>query len=44
MQPDLLEVLALFQWLGFALLVVAWPVYEVLTLRRRARQAEERAV
>jgi hypothetical protein len=44
MPPQLLEALGLFQWLGFALLVVAWPIYEVLTLRRRARQAEERAV
>ncbi len=43
MQPQLLEALGLFQWLGFALLVVAWPVYEVLKLRRRARQAEDRA-
>lgn len=43
MQPHLLEALGLFQWLGFALLVVAWPVYEVVKLRRRARQAEDRA-
>ena len=43
MQPSFLEALGLFQWLGFALLVVAWPVYEVLKLRRRARQAEDRA-
>lgn len=43
MQPQLLEALGLFQWLGFALLVVAWPVYEVLKLRRRARQAENQA-
>lgn len=44
MQPQLLEAFGLFQWLGFALLVVAWPVSEVLKLRRRARQAEDRAV
>jgi len=43
MQPSFLEALGLFQWLGFVLLVVAWPVYEVLKLRRRARQAEDRA-
>lgn len=43
MQPSFLEALGLFQWLGFALLVVAWPVYELLKLRRRARQAEDRA-
>lgn len=43
MQPQLLEALGLFQWLGFTLLVVAWPVYEVLKLRRWARQAEEQA-
>lgn len=43
MPPQVLEALGLFQWIGFALLVVAWPVYEVLKLRRRARQAEERA-
>lgn len=44
MQRQLLEALGLFQWLGFALIVVAWPIYEVLKLRRRARQAEDRAV
>lgn len=27
MQPSFLEALGLFQWLGFALLVVTWPVY-----------------
>ncbi|PDV96519.1 FtsK/SpoIIIE domain-containing protein [Candidatus Chloroploca asiatica] len=43
MQPSFLDALGLFQWLGFAVLVAAWPVYELLTLRRRARQAEERA-
>jgi hypothetical protein len=43
MQPSFLEALGLFQWLSFALLVAAWPVYEVLKLRRRARRAEERA-
>ncbi|PDW00401.1 hypothetical protein [Candidatus Chloroploca asiatica] len=43
MQPSFLDALGLFQWLGFAVLVAAWPVYELLTPRRRARQAEERA-
>jgi hypothetical protein len=43
MPPQVLEALGLFQWIGFALLVVAWPVYEVLKLRRRARQADDRA-
>ena len=43
MNETWLEGLGLFQWLSFALLVAAWPVYEVLKLRRRARRAEERA-
>lgn len=43
MNPQLLEGLGLFQWLGFALLVGAWPIYEYVKLRRRTRLAEERA-
>ncbi len=43
MNPQLLEGLGLFQWISFALLVGAWPIYEYLKLRRRTRLAEERA-
>lgn len=43
MQPQFLEALGLFQWISFALLVGAWPIYEYLKLRRRTRLAEERA-
>jgi hypothetical protein len=43
MPAQLLEGLGLFQWISFALLVAAWPVYEYLKLRRRAQLAEEQA-
>ena len=43
MNESWLEGLGLFQWISFALLVGAWPIYEYLKLRRRTRLAEERA-